>query len=166
MNVTSCGVLKWGDDEVIRDILESLTLTADETVMPHPAFDVVIGCELMYYNTDINLLITTVMKLTNKQGLFIHAHVFRAPSQEQKLIDCLAELGWATLEIPHKEFLTKLELEQHIEWRRVRPLVSGPLSTIQVLAVKYPTWRVFQEEIVYSDDEEDEEVGNINDEVS
>ena len=156
MIVTTCNVLKWGDQ---KDILKTLQFSsAPPSSIEQEYFDVVIGCELMYFNTDVDNFISTVMALTNKNGLFIHAHVFRAPGQEQQLIDCLAAHNWASLEIPHKEFISTHELGQHIEWRRVRPLISAPVSVIQELAILHPTWFVFQEEIVYEEsDVEDED---------
>ena len=37
-----------------------------------------IGCELMYYKTDMKALVDTVLRLTSREdGLFLHAHIFR-----------------------------------------------------------------------------------------
>lgn len=138
--------LKWGDIDATNSVL---ALCAQSTNPSTPHFDVVLGSELMYFNTDVALLIRTVLSLTNSQGLFIHGHLFRGRHQEQQLIDMLALHQWSTLEIPHKDFISAVELGHHVEWYRVRPLVSGPDATIAELARAHPSWRVFQEEIVY-----------------
>jgi len=107
-------------------------------------YDVVLGCELMYYVTDIELLVSVVIKLTNSSGIFLHTHAFRAPGQEQSLIDTLSLYGWSTLEIPQQDFISENERRDHPEWRhRVRVLVSAPIPVIQSLHGRYPSWVLF-----------------------
>lgn len=141
--------LRWGDSEATNKVL---TLCSKSSKIS-TAYDIVLGCELMYFNTDVALLVQTVLSLTHSQGLFIHGHLFRGHLQEQQLIDTLAQHQWSTLEVPHKEFISAEELGHHVEWYRVRPLISGPDAVIAQLALEHPTWRVFQEEIVYEDDD-------------
>lgn len=69
-------------------------------------FDVVLGAELTYYNTDMNLLVSTVVRLLNEgkaegenSGLFIHAHIFRKQDQEEELIQCFSDVGWSSAEV-------------------------------------------------------------------
>jgi predicted nicotinamide N-methyase len=153
---TSSAVLKWGNVLSITEVLQMLNeqdIQSDKSLH----FDVVLGCELMYFNTEVNVLVDTVMALTGGRGLFVHTHLFRAPDQEQTLIDYLSRFGWTTLETPVEDFILNEELQHHIEWRRMRPLVSGPRETMEKLALTYPTWRVFQEEITYPADEEDDD---------
>lgn len=143
--------LKWGDADGIHAMLSLCKLS----LKPSKHFDIVLGCELMYFNTDVELLIQTVHSLTDSKGLFIHSHLFRAHHQEQQLIDILSAHNWTTLEIPHKEFISAEELGHHVEWYRVRPLISGPVDIIARLAEEHPSWREFKEEITYDDEEED-----------
>lgn len=155
--VISTQILPWGDISAINGALDKC-----EACCSTRKFDVVLGCELMYFNTDLDLLVNTVLSLINNTGLFIHAHLFRAPNQENQLIETLASYGWTTLEIPSKVFLTAQELDQHVEWRRVRSLVSGPMDAMGKLAAEYPDWIPFQEEIRYDDsDAEDADAINI-----
>ena len=48
--------------------------------------DIVIGCELLYYRTNIEELLSTVLALV-PHGLFIHAHIFRRRGRRIQLID-------------------------------------------------------------------------------
>ena len=139
-------ILKWGNAD---DVDHALQICGQHS---KSHFDVVLGCELMYFNTDLDALISTVIALTNSLGLFLHAHVFRAPGQEQAFIDKLDALSWTTLEVPCVQFISKSELDQQVHWRRVRTLVSGSVDNISRLHKQYPLWRVFQPEIVYDDD--------------
>lgn len=114
-------------------------------------FDVVLGCELMYYQTDIGLLLSTVLSLIAgegaKSGLFIHSHLFRRAGQEEELIEILSRFNWTTLEVPHECFLSAEELSYHPEWYRVRTLVSGSLECIHQLLIDHPDWRIFSAEV-------------------
>ena len=69
---TSCRQLVWGDNIMIADLLNA----------NGGGFDVAIACELMYYRTDVGLLMQTVSDLTSGKGLFLHAHLFRRYGQE------------------------------------------------------------------------------------
>jgi hypothetical protein len=154
-------VLKWGNAIDTEEVLELCRSTVDSTTRSG-FFDVVLGSELMYFNTDVGEIVDTVLSLTNKTGLFVHAHVFRARGQELSIIKLFGEHSWATLEVPCTEYITKEELDQHVEWRRVRMLVSGPVAAIAVLAAAHPAWLVFQEEITYEySDDEDADMMNI-----
>lgn len=147
-NNATCRLLRWGMNEDI-----SATLQQDPD--SEGGFDVVLGCELMYYSTNVEELVDTVVKLAKPTGIFVHAHLFRAPNQEIELIRCFELRNWVTLEIPHRNFISEEELDHHVEWRRVRPLVSGPREIITSVALKFPTWRVFVEEILYEDSEDE-----------
>ncbi len=119
-------------------------------------FDVVIGCELMYYRTDINELLKSVLALTGGSGLFLHAHLFRKEGQERELIAFLAERGWTTYEVLHRRFIDADELAHHPEWYKVRALVSGPIAVLEALVAGRADcahWRVFNEH--YPEDEEE-----------
>lgn len=144
--------LLWGDCEATQQVLQDCS----RSLKPNSSFyDVVLGCELMYYNTDVEVLIQEVIALTQGQGLFIHGHLFRGQGQEKQLIASLAAHNWSTLEVPHKDFISTKELSQHVEWYRARPLISGPNEVIAQLALEYPTWREFKEDITYDYDEDD-----------
>ena len=144
--------LLWGDGDATEQILHDLS----RSLKPNSTFyDIVLGCELMYYNTDVEVLVQQVMALTKGQGLFIHGHLFRGQGQEKELITVLAAHQWSTLEIPHKDFISSEEMKHHIEWYRARPLISGPNEVIAQLAQEHPTWREFKEELTYDCEEED-----------
>lgn len=96
-------------------------------------FDVVIGCELFYYRTNIDELLCTVLRLTNNTGLFIHSHVFRRSGQDIELIEYLSQKNWITAEIPVQRFVDQNELDEHPEWFNVHCLVSGPTDKILAL---------------------------------
>lgn len=142
--------LLWGDDQMIADVLISPSSYCDPestsscSYSCSMAFDVVIGCELMYYRTDIQSLVDTVLKLTGEGGMFVHGHLFRAPNQEQHLIQCLRVLGWDTVEAPVSEFIDATELNHHIEWYRVRCLVSAPSAVVSSLLATHSSWFVFE----------------------
>ncbi|KAJ1411346.1 hypothetical protein B484DRAFT_455641 [Ochromonadaceae sp. CCMP2298] len=152
------------------------------------AYDVVLSCELMYYSTDVGMLVETVLGLTGNRGilrlreqggqeegqqeqggqgrvqgagwgLWLHAHLFRAPGQELELIGHLAAAGWGTLEIPLSHFVSRSERSTHIEWYRVRALVSAPLDRLAVLAAEHPGWVNFEETSVCEEEWEEEEYG-------
>ena len=143
--------LKWGDHGDIQNALELCSASSLEY------YEVVLGCELMYFNTDLESMINTVLSLTNSNGLYIHAHVFRAPDQEQRFINLLSLYNWSTIEIPCTDYIDKKELNHHVEWRRVRMLISGPIDRITMIAEHHPSWMLFKEEITYADDSDNEE---------
>ena len=98
-------------------------------------FDVVIGCELFYYRTNIDELLCTVLRLTNNTGLFIHSHVFRRSGQDMELIEYLNIWNWTTAEIPIQLFVDQNELDEHPEWFNVHCLISGPSDKILALLI-------------------------------
>lgn len=109
-------------------------------------FDIVLGCELMYYRTDMNLLLSTVLNLIHRQnGLFIHCHVFRGESvQETALIDILKVYQWSSLTVPINTFVDSVELNQHPDWYNVCLLISGPVDVIHQLLSEHTDWKLFQ----------------------
>lgn len=71
---------------------------------PSPGrFDVLIGSELCYYNTDMSLLVSTAQLLLAEseggRGVFVHAHIFRKADQEEDMIRCFEEIHWITAEV-------------------------------------------------------------------
>ena len=124
-------------------------------------YDIVVGCELMYYRTDIELLLANVIHLTsnntntststndlrnNPKGLFIHSHVFRGDfHQETQLKTVFRRYNWLTLSIPIYTFVSSEELSQHPEWYAVIVLVSGPELYIHQLITQYKDlgWSLF-----------------------
>jgi predicted nicotinamide N-methyase len=141
--------LLWGSIDQIQEI--------KNTKNDSQPFDVVIGCELMYYRTNMKDLVDTVMQLTDCSGLFIHAHLFRKAGQECELIEQFSLHDWCTYEVPHRHFIDADELNHHPEWYKVRSLVSGPRLLMEqlVTAAEYSSWRLFKEDYP-SDDEDDE----------
>eukprot|EP01040_Poterioochromonas_malhamensis_P015694 gene15694-17611_t len=96
------------------------------------SFDIVIGCELMYYSTDIPLLFSTIHHLLDpNEGVFIHVHHFRRNQQEDEMIQECDKYNWITVEIPKSIFIEKNELDQHPEWYQIRALITGKKSAIE-----------------------------------
>jgi predicted nicotinamide N-methyase len=125
------------------------------------AFDVVLGCELTYYRTDIAELCNTVVWLTGNNGLFVHAHIFRRPGQDIEMVDFFHSKGWETLRIPIADFIDREELKCHGEWYKVHCLVSGPthkLTEILKTAI-HDRCKPFQgvKDAENDDDEEEEQ---------
>jgi predicted nicotinamide N-methyase len=114
-------------------------------------YDILIGCELMYYKLEMTLLIDVVRTLLKETGIFIHAHRFRISNQEQELIDTLSVIGWKTVEIPLSSFIGSRELSEHPEWQGVRCLLSGSSAALDGLISLHPSWFIFthSEESLY-----------------
>ena len=121
--------------------------------LPVKHFDVVIGSELMYYNTDVYSLVGAVKSLllddeigdSPTPGLFIHAHVFRKDGQENELIQSLAlVMNWTSAEIPIETFISEQDLGHHPHWYNVRCLISAAPSVITGLLTSNPRWVVFK----------------------
>ena len=147
----SCGQLLWGSDDSINELIESVsgylkknasTVGEDFKVENHDCssssskqsyFDVIIGCELFYYRTNVEELLYTVLKLTNSSGIFVHSHVFRRCGQDVEMINYFSDHGWITLEVPVQKFIDSKELEEHPEWFNVHCLVSGPIEIMNDL---------------------------------
>ena len=140
-SIVDCSQLSWGSQ---NDCMNLRTRFNNGDI-----FDIIIGCELMYYLTDIPALLETVLALTdNMHGIFLHAHLFRKEGQEQELIDLLHDkFGWTTFEVPHLKFIDRKELSDHPEWYRIRPLISGPKKKLDDMFAQEPfrsEWRLFQ----------------------
>jgi len=122
-----CRVVGWGSAE------------EDELVADYPdRFDLVVGCELMYYNTDIQALLSTVFHLVAPGGLFLHAHVFRDPLQSWRMQEILTQNGWKTLEAKLEDFVPLAKLADYPTWASVQCLLSGNSEVIQSLHLSYP----------------------------
>eukprot|EP01041_Mallomonas_annulata_P013241 gene13241-28028_t len=118
LDTISCSQLAWGHDQ------------AQLFMRNRRPFEMLIGCELMYYNTEPTALLETVQDLLSDDGLFIHAHVFRRQGQEQELMDAFTAHGYITVEVKIESFIPQCEIEVHPEWYKVRCLVSGTSITI------------------------------------
>ena len=106
-------------------------------------FDVILGCELMYYKTDMNQLLHTVLNLTNYNGIFIHSHVFRAHSLEKEMHTIFTQYHWNTLLVPIHTFIPLSELGTHTAWYQVCTLISGPNEVIDRLLQCHSDWTMF-----------------------
>lgn len=165
LSKVSCAKLLWGSDDYVDDLIESLGTVlsqhsnevhgiSSEFIANHDKlsvgqienaddfignknrhFDIVIGCELFYYRTNIDELLSTVLRLTKNAGLFIHSHVFRRSGQDLELIEYLSRWNWSTAVIPIQRFVSQKELEEHPEWFSVHCLVSGPADRISELLI-------------------------------
>ncbi|KAF0694422.1 Aste57867_14719 [Aphanomyces stellatus] len=124
---TACHVVRWG-----RSTPPS---TTDLNGIP---FDVVIGCELMYYQTNVADMIWTVQALA-PTGLFLHAHLFRDDQHGDTMRAVLAASGWSTLVVPVPSFAPTF----WAQWLNVCCLISGPTAQIDALRHLHPTWPTF-----------------------
>lgn len=140
-SLVDCCPLYWGNRE------ESHKIQANYN--SNESFDIVIGCELMYYLTDISDLLETVVSLVDfNKGLFFHVHLFRKEGQEQELIELLErKYQWTTYEVSPRIFIDRQELSDHIEWFRMRSLISGPKLLLDRMYKEAPynkEWKIFQ----------------------
>jgi 2-polyprenyl-3-methyl-5-hydroxy-6-metoxy-1,4-benzoquinol methylase len=133
-NIARCQQLLWGSTECAE----------------LHQFDVVIGCELMYYQLDMPLLLATVHNLLRDHslGIFLHAHIFRKDGQENELFALLQERDWKTMDIPISCIVSEKELSEHADWSNVRCLLSGPSRRIEQFQEKYRDWELFTGERV------------------
>ncbi|KDO29259.1 hypothetical protein SPRG_19922 [Saprolegnia parasitica CBS 223.65] len=107
-------------------------------------FDIVIGCELMYYKTNLDALLATVLALVDAaNGLFLHAHLFRKDEHDADMTAFLTKAGWATLAVPVPSFVPYEEMRLWPNWLNTCCLVSGPKARIAALAIAHPKWRPF-----------------------
>lgn len=148
-----CTELVWGNDMNLRNVLSKYNES-----LP---FDIVIGSELMYYQTDLVMLLSTAMKLVNNCGLFLHAHLFRRYGQRREMNDFFKANGWNTAEILAEEYMSLKELSVHPEWHRVKTLVSGPQSVIELFLIQHPSWRPFPDTEEDEEREDDEDNGDV-----
>lgn len=148
----SCRKLLWGSMDAVDELFHYYKLPKETSKKPylsdHPSnhdevdtpfsrethhYDVVIGCELFYYRTNIEELLFTVIELTRSDGIFVHSHVFRRIGQDLELIKYLQGHNWVTYEIPVEHFIDQEELDEHPEWYHVHCLVSGSIDRMNAL---------------------------------
>ena len=144
----SCRKLLWGSIDAVDEFLQHYEVSRETSVSAHPShhneveaissggshhFDVVLGCELFYYRTNIEELLFTVIELTKSEGIFVHSHVFRRIGQDLELINYLHNHNWVTYETLVEHFIDQEELNEHPEWYNVHCLVSGSIDRMNVL---------------------------------
>lgn len=146
----SCRELLWGSRSDVDKMLESFIDIFDKDsteykieineLIKNPLigktsarkyFEVVLGCELFYYRTNIEDLLATVLHLTNNSGIFIHSHIFRRCGQDIEMTNFLARYNWITLEIPIECFIEEEELSLHPEFYNVNCLMSGTKEAME-----------------------------------
>lgn len=120
--------LLWTRDPAVASSLHSSSSSSGDT-----PFDVVLGCELVYYRIDILALLTTVLGATAGRGLFVHCHIVRDESLEAQMNHFLSARGWRTVSLPVHRFISPTELAQHPEWFQACLLVSGPSDRVDEL---------------------------------
>lgn len=123
------------------------------------SFDVVIGCELMYFCTKFEDLVDTAMSLASG-GIFFHTHIFRRDGLAKELCDYMTSCGWDTLLLPLEDVASPLDITYHPEWYKARILVSGPKDVIYKLIEEESglRWRHYNGEENDEEDAEDEEI--------
>jgi hypothetical protein len=132
----SCQRLLWGAMTDIQNILNKYNHSKP--------FDVIIGSDLMYYNVSVEDLLSTVLKLCDCNGLFIHAHLFRVNGYDQFMRNILSIHNWKSLCVPLETFMNSNELEIHPHWYCIYCLISGPHTIIDQLLFHHPQWKYFE----------------------
>lgn len=143
-----CELLSWSDP---IKVFNGLLLHANNGHF----VDIAIGCELMYYRTDVKALVAAVMQLVDPEnGLFVHTHLFRRCGQAEELIHYLSLHDWITYEAPHRSFVSEKELAEHPEWYRVRQLISGPRlgAVLQQWKLENSDWVLFSADTAAEND--------------
>ena len=76
--------LSWEEEGEVERILEE-----------EGAFDLVVGCDLLYYSVDVEELFRCVLRLieTSSSSLFLHSHIIRLPQGEEELLKVGNKLG-------------------------------------------------------------------------
>lgn len=135
----SCAELLWNELEVENFMAE------------RDRFQVVYGSELFYYQTDVESLIRTVLRLADKeQGMFISTHIFRVDGQEELVIDSLRRIGgWEAYVVPIDAFVSNHELEGQPGWYNCRTLVCGSPALLENLISRggkqTESWRAYSD---------------------
>eukprot|EP01035_Chromulina_nebulosa_P026778 gene26778-35100_t len=156
-----CELLSWSDPKEVFDSLLSQANNGD-------VVDIAIGCELMYYRTDIQALVAAVLQLVDPEnGLFVHSHLFRRYGQAEELIHHLSLHDWITYEAPHRSFISERELAEHPEWYRVRQLVSGPRlgAVLQQWKLENSDWVEFSADTAVGNEVDDNDCGEVGNSV-
>lgn len=103
-------------------------------------FDVVMGCELMYFRTDVTELLSSVTRLLAETGLLIHSHHFRLSGQEEEIIEYFHQRGWRTALVPNACILTEASVREHPEWTDTLCLVSCASAVMEELCATHTHW--------------------------
>jgi SAM-dependent methyltransferase len=122
--------LYWGNNDHIAEARQAIN---------SEFFNVIIGCELMYYSTDIPNLISTICTLIDlKQGVFFHVHLFRKYGQEKEMVESFGKYNWITYQVPLTDFLTELEWQEHPEWNAIQAFISCSAERLAEIKRLYP----------------------------
>jgi SAM-dependent methyltransferase len=123
-------LLYWGNNDHIAEARRAIN---------GDFFNVIIGCELMYYSTDMPNLISTICSLIDlKQGVFFHVHLFRKYGQEKEMVENFEKYNWITYEVPLTDFLTELEWQEHPEWNSIQAFISCSAERLEEIKRLYP----------------------------
>ncbi|RQM29550.1 hypothetical protein B5M09_000547 [Aphanomyces astaci] len=144
----ACELARRNLDHVVHPIKPELSTACHQlywgAAYPPPSdhFDVVLGCDLMYYQTSVEDLMWTVEALA-PSGLFLHVHIFRKDEHGDTMLKVLATSNRTTLVVPIPHFIPLAEVSNWPSWLNVCCLVSGPTDQIEALLKSHPTWSVF-----------------------
>ena len=109
--------LYWGNEEDLEGAL---------AFNNHQPFNIIVGSELIYYRTDMNLLVQTVNRLSGPSTIFIHAHVIRENGKGTELVNLLEKEGFDTYECNIKDIVDDNDLANNPGFYQVRTLLSVP----------------------------------------
>ncbi|CAK4084304.1 unnamed protein product [Aphanomyces euteiches] len=144
----SCALAQRNAECIVHPVKGALKVTTQQLLWGgsplESTFDVVIGCELMYYQTNVAALIQTVQALA-PCGLFLHAHLFRQDEHGDTMREIFDQTGWDTALVPVPSFIPPAEMSLWPQWLNVCCLVSGPRAQIELLLALNPSWSRFQD---------------------
>jgi hypothetical protein len=124
LDTVSAMRLSWGS----VDDLEEVRLGACRSY-----FDVVLGCELMYYSTEVEAFVAVTTTLAGQHGVVLHAHIFRKHGQLEDLLSCFIRAGYCTYTVDLESFIDKAELAEHPDWLSCRVLLSGDKIAVHTI---------------------------------
>lgn len=127
--------LIWDNDEQICKAISSFG---------GGSFNIVLGCELVYYSTCTEALFAAMLRLLDRDcGLIIHTHIFRRENVGIEIESFFGERGFVTLEVPLRYLCSEKELESRPEFHKVRTLVSAAGAVAERLRAAQPSWGEF-----------------------
>jgi len=101
--------LLWGEEGEVERILEE-----------EGTFDLVVGCDLLYYSVDVEELFSCVLRLIEtSSSLFFHSHIIRLPQGEEELLKVGNKLG-----LDHYVIVRNSEEEDEMGFGDVRVMVT------------------------------------------
>jgi 2-polyprenyl-3-methyl-5-hydroxy-6-metoxy-1,4-benzoquinol methylase len=105
--------------------VQKLVWSADpiDIDLPHHAFDLIMGSDLLYYQTDADVLVSTINTLLSVNGLALLPATIRSPNLPEDLRVAAAKYNLSLTSISLEAFLEPRELEAYFGWWNMTFLV-------------------------------------------